>query len=136
MFFYYYYCFSIFFLLNFYCIYFALSLLCLFALLIFVLWLLIFLFFISLFVYVCVCVCVCVCVLLSLSFFFLPPLFLCAVFISLRVGLRLILHWSKTKISYFGVVYKPLSMDMELAVIKELFIILYIYCIYFLTNLF
>ena len=87
---------------------------------------------------VCVCVCMCVCALffVCVIFFFLPPLFLCAVFISLRVGLRLILHWSETKISYFGVVYKPLSVDMELAVIKELFIILYIYCIYFLTNLF
>ena len=85
---------------------------------------------------VCVCECVCLCVLLSLSFFFFPLFFLCAVFISLRVGLGLILRWSETKISYFGVVYKLLSVGMELAVIKELFIILYIYCIYFLTNLF
>ena len=84
---------------------------------------------------VCVCVCACVCVLLSLSFF--PPLFiLCAVFISLQVGLGLILDWSETKISYFGVVNKFLSVGMELAVIKELFIILYFDNIYFLTNLF
>ena len=80
--------------------------------------------------------CVCVCVLLSLSFFF-PSLFiLCAVFILLPVGLGLIFHWLETKISYFGDVYKFLSVGMELAVIKELFIILYIYYIYFLTNLF
>ena len=85
---------------------------------------------------VCVCVCgwvggwvrVCVCVraLLSLSICF-PSLFmLCAVFISLQVGLGLIFRWSETKIFYFGVVYKFLSMGMELGVIKELFIILYI----------
>ena len=84
---------------------------------------------------VCVCVCACVCVLLSLSFF--PPLFiLCAVFISLQVGLGLIFHWSETKISYFGVVNKFLSVGMELAVIKELFIILCFDYTYFLTNLF
>ena len=51
---------------------------------------------------------------------------LCAVFISLRVGLGLILRWSENKISYFGVVYKFLSVGMELTVIKELFIISYI----------
>ena len=86
---------------------------------------------------VCVCVCVraCVCVLLSLSFF--PPLFiLCAVSISLQVGLGLIFHWLETKISYFGVVNKFLSVGMELAVIKELFIILCFDYTYFLTNFF
>ena len=83
-------------------------------------WLLIlFLFFIGLFV-------VCVCVLLSWSFFFASLFILCAVFISLRVGLGLIFCWSETKISYFGVVYKFLSVGMELVVIKDLFIILYI----------
>ena len=62
---------------------------------------------------------------LSLSFF--PSLFiLSTVFISLWVGLGLIFHWSENKISYFGVVYKFFSVAMELAVIKELFIILYI----------
>ena len=82
------------------------------------------------------CVCVCVCVLLSLSFFF-PSLFiLCAVFILLQVGLGLIFHWLETKISYFGDVYKFLSVGMELAVIKELFIILCFDYTYFLTNFF
>ena len=65
------------------------------------------------------------CVLLSLSFF--SSLFILhAVFISLCVGLGLIIRCSENKISYFGVVYKCLSVGMELAVIKELFIILYI----------
>ena len=65
------------------------------------------------------------CVLLSLSS---PPSFfiLRAGFISLLVGLGLIFHWSEIKISHFGVVYNFLSVDMELTVIKELFIILYI----------
>ena len=69
-----------------------------------------------------------VCVLLRFFLFlFFPSLFiLCAVFISLRVGLGLIFCWSETKISYFGVVYKFLSVGMELVVIKDLFIILYI----------
>ena len=59
--------------------------------------------------------------------FFSPSLFiLCAVFISLWVGLGLIFRWSENKISYFGVVYKFLSVGMELAVNKELFIILHI----------
>ena len=92
---------------------------CIFSpLLVFALWLLIFLFFIGLFV--------CVCVLLSLSSF--PPslLILCAGFISLLVGLGLIFRWSETKISYFGVIYNFLRVGMELAVIKELFMILYI----------
>ena len=70
------------------------------------------------------------------AFFFSSLFILCAVFISLWVGLGLIFCWSENKISYFGVVYKFLSVGMELAVIKELFIILYIYYIYFLTNLF
>ena len=38
----------------------------------------------------------------------------------------LIFCWSENKIFYLGVVYKFLSVGMELAVIKELFIILYI----------
>ena len=38
----------------------------------------------------------------------------------------LIFRWSENKIFYLGVVYKFLSVGMELAVIKELFIILYI----------
>ena len=64
--------------------------------------------------------------LLSWSFFS-PYLFiLCAVFISLRVGLGLIFRSSEIKISYFGVVYKFLSVGIELVVIKDLFIILYI----------
>ena len=40
------------------------------------------------------------------------------------VGLGLIFRWLENKISYLGVIYKFLSV--ELAVIKELFIILYI----------
>ena len=85
-----------------------------------------------------ICVYVCLCAFKFIFFFFSFPSFfiLCAVFISLRMGLGLIFHWSETEISYCGVVYKFLSVGMELAVIKELFIILYIYYIYFLTNLF
>ena len=73
----------------------------------------------------CVCVCVCVC---TFKFIFIFPFFiLCAVFISLRVRLGLFFHWSETRISYFGVVYKKfLSVGMEWAVINKLFIILYI----------
>ena len=69
-----------------------------------------------------------VCVLLRFFLFlFFPSLFiLCAVFISLRVGLGLIFCWSEIKIPYFGVVYKFLSEGMELVVVKHLFIILYI----------
>ena len=52
------------------------------------------------------------------------------------MGLGLIFHWLETKISYFGDVYKFLSVGMELAVIKELFIILCFDYTYFLTNLF
>ena len=97
------------------CIYFFLSLQCLFVLLVFVLWLLIlFLLFIGLFF----------CMLLSLSCLASSLFILRAVFISLYVGLGLIFHWSKIKISYFGVVYKFLSVGMELAVSKEIFIIL------------
>ena len=74
--------------------------------------------------------CLCVCVLLSwhfFFFFFFSSLFiLCAVFISLRVGLGLIFRWSEIKISYFGVVYKFFTVGMELVVIKDLFIIFYI----------
>ena len=69
------------------------------------------------------------CVLLNLLFFFfsfLSLFILHAVFISLCVGLGLIFHCSENKIPYFGVLYKFLSMGMELTVIKELFIILYI----------
>ena len=69
--------------------------------------------------------CLCVCA-FKLIFFFASLFILCAVFISLRVGLGLIFRWSETKISYFGVVYKFLSVGMELAVIKDLFITLYI----------
>ena len=46
-------------------------------------------------------------------------------FISLWVGFGLIFRWFENKISYLGV-YKFLSVGMELVVIKELFIILYI----------
>ena len=70
--------------------------------------------------------CVCVC---TFKFIFIfPSLFiLCAVFISLLVRLGLFFHWSETRISYFGVVYKNfLSVGMEWAVINKLFIILYI----------
>ena len=64
------------------------------------------------------------CLLLSFSFL---PLYLSAVFISVWVELGLIFHWSENRISYFRVIYKYLSMGMELGVIKELCIILYIY---------
>ena len=65
--------------------------------------------------------------LIFVFFVFCPSLFiLCAVFISLRVGLALIFRWSEIKISYFGVVYKFLSVGMELVVVKDLFIVLYI----------
>ena len=49
--------------------------------------------------------CVCVC---TFKFIFIfPSLFiLCAVFISLWVGLGLFFRWLETKISYFEVVYK------------------------------
>ena len=68
-----------------------------------------------------------VCVCAFKVFLFFPSLFiLCAVFISLRVGLGLIFCWSEIKIPYFGVVYKFLSKGMELVVVKDLFIILYI----------
>ena len=71
-------------------------------------------------------VCVCVCVHAFKFIFYFPSLFiLCAVFISLRVGLGLIFCWSETKISYFGVVYKFLSVGMELVVIKNL-----LFCIF------
>ena len=60
-------------------------------------------------------------------FFSFPSLFILrSVFILLCVGLGLIFRCLENKISYLGVVYKFLSMGMELAVIKELFIILYI----------
>ena len=62
---------------------------------------------------------------LSLSFFSLFVYFKHS-FHFIVVGLGLIFHWSENKISYFGVVYKFFSVAMELAVIKELFIILYI----------
>ena len=85
-------------------------------------------FFIGLFVVVVVGVCVCVCVCTFKFIFIFPSFFiLCAVFISLRVRLGLFFHWSETRISYFGVVYKKfLSVGMEWAVINKLFIILYI----------
>ena len=72
------------------------------------------------------CVYVCVCAFKFILIF--PSLFiLCAVFISLWVGLGLFFRWLETKISYFEVVYKKiLSVCMEWAVINELFIILYI----------
>ena len=50
-----------------------------------------------------------------------------AAFISLWVGLGLIFCWSENQISYFGVACKYLSMGMESAVIKELFIIVHIF---------
>ena len=66
------------------------------------------------------------CVLLSSSFFPLFVYFMCS-FHFIVGGVRFErFHWSENKISYFGVVYKFLSMGMKLAVIKELFIILYI----------
>ena len=84
------------------------------------------------FFYFLLAYCVCVCAFKFIFFF--PSLFiLCAVIISLGWG---IFCWSETKISYFGVVYKFLSVGIELAVIKELFIISYICDIYFLTSLF
>ena len=86
--------------------------------LVFALWLLIlFSFFIGLLFFAC-----------AFKFiFFSPSLFILrSVFISLRVGLGLIFRWSEIKISYFGVVYKFLTVGMELVVIKDLFIILYI----------
>ena len=89
-----------------------LSFVCLFCL--FVSWLFIlFLFFIGLF---------CCCVLLSLSFFSFSQ----GDFISLSVGLGLIFRWLENKICYLGAVYKFLNVGMDLVVIKELFIILYI----------
>ena len=66
----------------------------------------------------------CLCVCAFKLIFFLSLFILCAVFISLQVGLGLIFRWSEIKISYFGVVYKFLSLNMELVVIKDLFIIL------------
>ena len=83
------------------------------------LWLLIlFLFFIGLFV-VCVCG-------FKLIFFFIiiPPLCLFYLQFSFHCGWGF--RWSEIKISYFGVVYKHLSVGMELVVVKDLFIILYI----------
>ena len=68
--------------------------------------------------------CLCVCA-FKLIFFFASLFILCAVFISLRVGLGLIFRWSEIKISYFGVVYKFLSVGMELVVIKNL-----LFCIF------
>ena len=105
-----------FYLILFLCIYLFifsfLSFACLFCF--FVLWLLIlFLFCIGIF---------CSCVLLSLSFFS----FWHGDFISLWMGLGLMFRWSESKISYLGVVYKFLNVGMDLVVIKELFIILYI----------
>ena len=83
-------------------------------------WLLIlFLFFIGLFV-VCVCG-------FKLIFFFIiiiPPLCLFYLQFSFHCGWGF--RWSEIKISYFGVVYKHLSVGMELVVVKDLFIILYI----------
>ena len=56
-----------------------------------------------------------------------PYLFiLSAVLISTQVGLGFIFRWLENKISSFGVVRKYLSADMEVAVIKELFIFFYI----------
>ena len=42
------------------------------------------------------------------------------------VGLGLIFRWSENKFSYFGVAYKYLRVGMEVAISKELFIIVYI----------
>ena len=63
------------------------------------------------------------------AFKFLLFIFLSAVFISLWLGLGLIFSWSENKISYFGVVYKSLSVGMELAKLKNylLFCIFNIY---------
>ena len=61
-------------------------------------------------------------------FFSFPSLFILrSVFNSLCVGLGLIFCCSENKISYFRVVYKFLSMGMELPVIKKL-----LFCIFFL----
>ena len=61
-------------------------------------------------------------------------IFLSAVFISLSLGLGLIFSWSENKISYFGVVYKFLSVGMELAKLKN-YLLFCIFNIYILTNL-
>ena len=75
--------------------------------------------------------CLCMCAFNLIFYFFCTSLFiLCAVFISLQVGLGLFFRWSEIKIYYFGVVYKCLSVGMELVVVKDLFIILYISYIY------
>ena len=87
------------------------------------------------------CRSICCCVLLSLScccccccfFFLLFVFFKCSFHFSVS-GLGLIFCWWENKFSYFGVVYKYLSVGMEMAVIKELFIILYISDMFF-TNL-
>ena len=60
--------------------------------------------------------CLCVCA-FKLIFFFASLFILCAVFISLRVGLGLIFRWLEIKISCFGIVYKFLSVGMELVVV-------------------
>ena len=71
--------------------------------------------------------CLCMGAFKLIFYFFCPSLFiLCAAFISLQVGLGLIFRWSEIRISYFGVVYKCLSVGMELVVVKDIFIILYI----------
>ena len=68
----------------------------------------------------------CLCVCAFKLIFFPPSLFiLCAVFISLWVELDLIFHWSEIKVSYFGVVYKFLSVGIELVVNKDL-----LFCIF------
>ena len=85
-----------------------------------------FLFFIFYWSICCLCVCAFAFKLIFIFCFFPALCILCAVFISLRVGLGLIFCWSEIKTSYFGVVYNILSVGMELAVIKELFIVLYI----------
>ena len=48
------------------------------------------------------------------------------------MGLGLIFRWSENKISYFGVVYKYVKVGMEVTVVKEIFIILYIYFLFLL----
>ena len=81
--------------------------------------------------------CMCAFNLIFYFFFFCPSLFiLCAVFISLQVGLGLIFRWSEIKVYYFGVVYKCLSVGMELVAVKDLFIILYILYIYIYIYIF
>ena len=103
-------------------IYLFLSLLCLFVLLVFVCgcWFC----FYFLLAYFLLC---------GFKFVFSFPLILSAVFISLWVGLDLNFSWSENKISYFGAAYKYLSRGIELAVIKELFIL----CLYMsLCNIF